>query len=351
MELPAQPRVTRAWYVAAFSADIGPSPYAITIFDVPLVLWRDGAGEVRCLVDRCPHRGVPLSDGTVVEGELQCGYHGWRFDGEGATTRIPGMKPGSPLIRCASAHPVREVQGLIWVWMAPDEEPNQEPFHFPVADKPGYTTVRRAVRMEGSLHQVVENALDVPHTGFLHAGLFRGDTPDRARKPVEVQVRRWSDGCEVEFIGEERPGGLAGRLLSPSGGELVHVDRFYLPCITEVEYRLGTEAHLMLSSACTPHSDWSTTMFAVVSVRTRLPGWLVRAAVEPVAMRILYQDAELMRRQTQHIAQFGHDRFIHTEVDLLGAQIMTLLKRAEKAGIEPRGDEPPEWEKPGTLYL
>ena len=76
----------------------------------------------------------------------------------------------------------------------------------------------------------------MPHTLFLHGGLFR--TAER-RNDIEVIVRRREDGVEAEFVGEPRPSGIVGRLLAPGGGVVEHVDRFILPSVAQVEYRLG----------------------------------------------------------------------------------------------------------------
>ena len=77
VELPDQ------WYVACLASELGRRPLARTVLGTPLCLFRDGAGRVGAMVDRCPHRNVPLSLGRLRDGLLECGYHGWRFDGEG----------------------------------------------------------------------------------------------------------------------------------------------------------------------------------------------------------------------------------------------------------------------------
>lgn len=42
------------------------------------------------LLNRCPHRAVPLSEGKVwSDGSLMCSYHGWRFGEDGACKAIP----------------------------------------------------------------------------------------------------------------------------------------------------------------------------------------------------------------------------------------------------------------------
>ena len=56
-------------------------------------------------------------------------------------------------------------------------------------------------------HAALENALDVPHTAFLHRGLFRGGS---TRNEVMTAVRHSRRGVEAEYVGEPRPPGLAG---------------------------------------------------------------------------------------------------------------------------------------------
>jgi phenylpropionate dioxygenase-like ring-hydroxylating dioxygenase large terminal subunit len=71
------------WYVACASGDLGRGPRACIVDGTPLVLFRDASGRARALVDRCPHRNMPLSAARVVDGALQCSYHGWRFGSDG----------------------------------------------------------------------------------------------------------------------------------------------------------------------------------------------------------------------------------------------------------------------------
>ncbi|MGH8565884.1 MAG: Rieske 2Fe-2S domain-containing protein [Gammaproteobacteria bacterium] len=40
------------------------------------------------LIDRCCHRGARLSLGTVTDGHLACGYHGWRYDRSSISPRL-----------------------------------------------------------------------------------------------------------------------------------------------------------------------------------------------------------------------------------------------------------------------
>ncbi len=339
------PAVRDAWYAIDVSeALVAPSswtvgrarraPASYRLFGVPLVAWRTPDGVVRVLTDRCPHRNVPLSKGRIEGDTVRCFYHGWVFDGGGVCQAIPGLE-GDPdrLPRRAQAWTVVEQQGMIWVWGIPGEDPGpaRRPPRFHEADDPAYLTVRTRLQAPGTLHQVLENALDVPHTAFLHGGLFRNDD---ARRPVTCTITRWADRAECRFEGERPPTGLAARLLGVGDGALYHADRFLMPSITEVEYRLGEGSHLLLRGACTPVDDDHTDVIACVSIRSPLPRAMVRTVVEPIARRIFAQDAVVLTAQKACIDETGRPRFASTEIDVLGGPILRLLRDAAE-GREP----------------
>ena len=85
------------WHPVALSHVVGTQPRAATLLGEDLVLWRDDSGQAHALADQCPHRGARLSMGRVAGGQLECPYHGWRFEGGGRCTHIPavsGFQPG-----------------------------------------------------------------------------------------------------------------------------------------------------------------------------------------------------------------------------------------------------------------
>ncbi len=318
-------RLSRFWYVACRSRDLGRTPIRRTLLGIPLVLFRS-RGEVGALLDRCPHRNVPLSLGSVVEGELQCKYHGWRFDCSGRCTHVPGLEGHEDRERRAPACPTREQDGFVWVWPELDGAPTRAPFAVPEVPSDGrYVTVTREVGARATLHATLENALDVPHTAFLHRGLFRSGK----KNEIRALLKRRRELVEVEYLGEPRPEGMVGRLLSPSGGTVQHWDRFFLPSIAQVEYRLGPETHFRVTAYGTPVSDFETRLFAVVQIRSLLPSLVVRPLLEPVAMSIFRQDARILEAQSRTIAAFGGEQFMSTELDLMGPAMWRLLKQAE----------------------
>jgi phenylpropionate dioxygenase-like ring-hydroxylating dioxygenase large terminal subunit len=311
----------RAWYPVAPSKRVGRArPLAVLLLDEPLVLFRGRDGEVAALVDRCPHRNVPLSLGRVqADGSLQCAYHGWRFDGSGRCCDVPGLLGGADpqaVSRRVETRSVVERDGFVWIWA----DPSGEPFRLP---EPLGGEVVFAYDLECPLDAALENALDVPHTAFLHRGLFRGGEP----REITAVRRRIAGGLEVQYLGE--PVGL-GRLRGSQDGPLTfdHWDRFFLPSIAQVEYRVEGWLRIVNTILHLPMSPVRTRAWFVVRFWTRLPAPLVRPIVLGRGKQILRQDAKVLARQTESIRRFGGEHFASTELDLMGNGVRRLLRGA-----------------------
>jgi phenylpropionate dioxygenase-like ring-hydroxylating dioxygenase large terminal subunit len=129
------------WYMAALAASLRPGAMRREmLLGEPVLLGRRTDGVVFALRDICPHRGVPLSAGRILAGgNVECPYHGWQFAGDGVCRAIPSLVPGQDLdpsrIKVRS-YPVKEQDGLIWVYVAatPGEAPRTEPPRVPDID-------------------------------------------------------------------------------------------------------------------------------------------------------------------------------------------------------------------------
>ena len=104
------------WWPVALSRQLRQQPVACTLHGLPLVVFRDADGVAAVLPDRCPHRFAPLSAGRLRDGQLQCPYHGWRFDAAGPCRHVPAL-PGFVPSASQRLHTVavREAHGLVWL--------------------------------------------------------------------------------------------------------------------------------------------------------------------------------------------------------------------------------------------
>ena len=322
-------RVHDAWYVACRGDELLDAPIARTILDLPLVLFRDGSGSAFALLDRCPHRNAPLSLGSVdSDGHLACPYHGWRFDGGGACRDVPGLTTGSPASagRRVPVFAAREQDGFVWVWAREGAEPISELPRIPHIDDDAYVTVIREYDVECTMHAALENALDVPHTAFVHRGDFRG----KESRTIEAVRRRIPGGIEVEYIGEPP---LTGPRADDEGRTIVseHWDRFFLPSVAQVEYRTSTGRHLVSTLPHTPVSDFRTRFWLVSCWKIPHDKQLeMRPIIEKTLDTILGQDVEILRQQTRRIRELGGESYRSTPLDLMGPEMLRMLRQAEQ---------------------
>jgi vanillate O-demethylase monooxygenase subunit len=116
-----------AWYVACTPDEIAAKPLGRTVCNEKIVFYRGDGGRVAAVEDFCPHRGAPLSLGTVCDGKLVCGYHGLVMGCDGKTVSMPGQRvQGFPKIR---TYPVIEKYGFIWVWPGDAEQADECKLH------------------------------------------------------------------------------------------------------------------------------------------------------------------------------------------------------------------------------
>ncbi|MDX6258107.1 MAG: 3-phenylpropionate/trans-cinnamate dioxygenase ferredoxin component [Frankiales bacterium] len=82
------------YHKACAVADV-PDEGAIRVIvgGVPLAIVRS-EGEVYAIYDVCSHQDVPLSEGDVEDGAIECWLHGSRFDlSTGRPIGLPATKP------------------------------------------------------------------------------------------------------------------------------------------------------------------------------------------------------------------------------------------------------------------
>ena len=113
--------IKNCWYIAGFAHEVGQKILARKLLNQAVILWRTSQNKLVAMEDRCPHRLVPLSIGALVQDQVECGYHGLTFNGEGRCIRVPGQATIPDRARIP-AFPVTESMGLAWVWLGDREK-------------------------------------------------------------------------------------------------------------------------------------------------------------------------------------------------------------------------------------
>ncbi|HEX6358734.1 aromatic ring-hydroxylating dioxygenase subunit alpha [Actinophytocola sp.] len=102
----------------------GPNTYkAIDVAGTPVLITRDGDGQVHAMINACRHRGAEiLGEGTGQTRRLTCPYHSWSYDLKGCLTGIYGEKTFGPVDRTERSLitlPAEERAGVVFVGLTP----------------------------------------------------------------------------------------------------------------------------------------------------------------------------------------------------------------------------------------
>ena len=183
----------RLWFPVAREADVDGAPFATSLLGRRLVLFRTERG-VAAARDRCPHRGVALSLGQMRGGDLECPYHGWRFNHDGVCTLVPSQ-PGAHPLAGLDTVPAQTAYGLVWACLA---EPYLPMPSIPeMADDPddawesGFGT---PFEVRCGLRSITENFRDSSHFAFVHKRVFGDVNP--LIPAYEVRRDGWKLGWE-----------------------------------------------------------------------------------------------------------------------------------------------------------
>lgn len=93
-----------------------------------VALYRDEDGRLHAIENRCAHRHLPLTQGSVVGTRIVCEYHGWRYNGAGELVEVPHTLFGKKMPQCKlRTYPVRVRYGLVWIFFGDAEHADSVP--------------------------------------------------------------------------------------------------------------------------------------------------------------------------------------------------------------------------------
>jgi phenylpropionate dioxygenase-like ring-hydroxylating dioxygenase large terminal subunit len=308
------------WYIVAESQDV-PKNKVISrsLLGEWLAVFRDNEGNLSAIQDKCLHRSAQLSRGKVISGKLQCPYHGWSYATSGEVVHIPSMghtyKQGS---RCAKSYEIIEQEDYIYVRLS-SEDQTLEPFSMPCFGKEGYTTIRLQNVFKNNVTNCAENFVDIPHTTFVHPGIFR----DTKNEKFGAHILRQDGRVKITYKNEKKNFGWFSWFLNPKGEEIGHTDEFLVPNITSVQYRFGGKNHFIITSQSAPINDEETLVYTDLTYHYGIWTILSKPLVRWQAQTIINQDIEILNNQMRTIKKYGAT-FQNSPADIIHTWIESL---------------------------
>ena len=226
--------IRNAWYVAAWSKEVGRSLFKRRILGEPVVLYRKQDGTPAALIDRCAHKLVPLSMGQLVGDFVQCGYHGMEYDCSGKCVKVPGQDriPPKALVR---SFPVAERYNAIWIWMGEPELADPAKIHQVLRyGEPGWAVIDGQYQYHRTnFLNIAENLQDPAHTTYTHRSTI--GNPAASEVPVKVEQDgdhvvswRWTNNAPPPPI-DQKTGGFTGLT------DRCQYYNYFAPCVSRVD--------------------------------------------------------------------------------------------------------------------
>jgi vanillate O-demethylase monooxygenase subunit len=178
-----------AWYMAAWSSDVGRQLFRRVIMDQAIVFFRKADGTAVALSNRCAHRFGPLNLGKLEGDTVACPYHGLRYDAAGKCVFNPNGNQVVPTGARLTVYPLVERYGVLWIW--PGDPIRADAAAIPdlsyLQDSAHYTRVQGFIEVRANYRYIIDNLLDGAHVATVHHDSLASESFTRAKPEILVE--------------------------------------------------------------------------------------------------------------------------------------------------------------------
>ncbi|RYE40571.1 MAG: aromatic ring-hydroxylating dioxygenase subunit alpha [Hyphomicrobiales bacterium] len=347
------------WYAAAWGREVTDAAIlSRTVAGKPLALYRAAAGRPVAVADACWHRLAPLSMGKLVGAdEIQCPYHGLRFNSAGRCTFMPAQQTINPSAMIAS-YPVVERHRFVWVWLGDPllADPSTIPDMFQM-DSPEWAGDGDTIAVDANYQLVVDNLMDLTHEEFVHTSSIGQDELSGSDFVVThddrtVTMTRW-------MLGVDAPAFLLANMRDRFPGFDEKVDRwqiieFQAPSTIRIDVgvaKAGTGApqgdrsqgvNGFVMNTITPATDRTAHYFWAFMRNWNLDDPQITARTRDGVRRVFGEDEAMLTAQQRAIDANPDYQFYNLNIDAGGMWTRRLIQRmleAEQQLASPSGSE------------
>jgi len=300
---PAQERdkelLTDIWYLAMAGHKLRKGQtIGKEILNRNMVFGRDNNGEVFCLRDLCPHRGVPLSYGNFDGKEIECCYHGWFFDCEGKCTKIPAIGDAqykTEKIRVFQ-FPVKEINGNIWVYIPATYRMKQDILEDAIADIPVAQNKKfRYVsthQLACDLDNAVIGLIDPAHVPNVHASWWWRSKKKQKRKEKQFIASK------MGFVMAAHQPASNSKVYNIFKKKLAIEITFSIPGVRVEHIKYGDKGEIVLLTCLTPLSENTTELNQFLYSNIPLVNFLF-PIMRPIGKIFINQDVQVVNKQKE----------------------------------------------------
>lgn len=204
--------------ILAMSCELpGPNSYkAMARVGVPILLARGDDGKLRGFINKCRHRGAPITgdlEKCGVAKRFSCPYHAWTFNNEGALIGLPGKDRFGNIpdaYQNLIGITVEERAGFIWGALTPGVDFDLDAYlgdMLPLLEKPEFDRFHYAgsAALDGANWKLVHGGnIEHYHFNVLHKDTFGGMLMSDATAYDETgaHTRFFVPGTQIQTLRE-----------------------------------------------------------------------------------------------------------------------------------------------------
>jgi nitrite reductase/ring-hydroxylating ferredoxin subunit len=264
------------WYPVALSSEVAQgSLIGAPFLDGRVIVYRTSDGVTHIRSAYCRHLGADLSMGRLVNDQVQCPFHHWRYDSTGSCIEVPAGDPPPPYAKLFS-YPTAESLGIIWAFNG--ETPLHAAPHFGHGDETLLIDAyRNPLQMQVESSIVFLNSFDLQHFRVVHG------------MPIEVDLDRVSE--------HEHTLAYEARVSAPEFGDVIQDRRLWGVNTVTIASETGGRRLYQLHSLC-PVGKNATQGFLVSAtptpaVATDDSAKTLLAQSRDYALRLVNEDAPI----------------------------------------------------------
>ena len=333
------------WYVACTPDEIEQGPLGRVVCNQSMVIYRSSEESVAALENFCPHRGAPLSLGTVNNGKIVCGYHGMKMNTDGTCAGMAGQQVDR-LKKTIRSFPVIEKDGYVWIW--PGDADLADVGLIPElawARSPDWAFGGGMFNIACDYRLLIDNLMDLSHETYVHATSIgqpeiEEAAPDTERDGNDVTVSRmmhdipappfWQDALKGNNIAHDIP---VDRWqvcrFSPPGSVMIdvgvaHAGKGALEAPDE------HRASGIVVDLITPETDGSCHYFWGMARNFNVKDTELTEKIRASQHVIFSEDLEVLEAQQRNLAAQPDRSLLSLNIDAGGAHARNILKKLIK---------------------
>lgn len=251
-------------------------PYVYNIGELPLVLWKDGNGNLLSTLNICKHMGSKFDKGRLdKDGCLECPYHGLKYDKNdklGETIEFDGK--------------------IFWSYKPKSKNPPKIPF----SENKDYSKINIEIDMSGSLTDCAYNSMDLYHPEYVHNNIvgFGNRIPPKNIKSYKY-INKIMSGLSFDYYSNQLMRTINKNMTVTKNFHMYHYPSFTWSRVTFD----NNKKHLIVAVNFLPLKENKTRWFVSIYHNYMKSNPIEIEFVKLMAKSILYQDSEQMKLQTE----------------------------------------------------